>query len=191
METKHEFQAHRPSSHNPPDLSNIGPGCVVQARRHGFFETIAADTLVLVDEGNMKAAEKRITDFETAWDEAEPSLYPKDRPLGAQSTMLPTPRSRRACIAARSHPGTESRVRTHRDAEEPDRKLNYSNLPNTSKHIKRRMPERKKSCSRLLSPAASQSSPRSPTPRSPARKTLKEVRAARDAANACRRRQGR
>ncbi len=45
----------------------------------GSFETIASDTLVLVDEGDMKAAEKRITDFETAWDEAEPSLYPKDK----------------------------------------------------------------------------------------------------------------
>lgn len=43
------------------------------------FEAIASDTLLLVDKGEMKAAEKRITDFETAWDEAEATLYPKDK----------------------------------------------------------------------------------------------------------------
>lgn len=43
------------------------------------FEAIASDTLLLVDKGEMKAAEKRITDFEAAWDEAESSLYPKDK----------------------------------------------------------------------------------------------------------------
>lgn len=43
------------------------------------FEAIASDTLVLVDKGEMKAAEKRITDFETAWDNAESTLYPKDK----------------------------------------------------------------------------------------------------------------
>ena len=43
------------------------------------FEAIASDTLVLVDKGEMKAAEKRITDFETAWDKAESTLYPKDK----------------------------------------------------------------------------------------------------------------
>lgn len=41
------------------------------------FERIATDTLVLVDKGELKAAEKRITDFETAWDKAEPTLRPK------------------------------------------------------------------------------------------------------------------
>lgn len=45
----------------------------------GSFEAIASDTLLLVDKGDMKAAEKRITDFETAWDNAEASLYPKDK----------------------------------------------------------------------------------------------------------------
>lgn len=43
------------------------------------FETIARDTLVLVDKGDLKGAEKRITDFETAWDQAEPTLRPKNK----------------------------------------------------------------------------------------------------------------
>lgn len=45
----------------------------------GTFEAIASDTLLLVDKGDMKAAEKRITDFEAVWDNAEPTLYPKDK----------------------------------------------------------------------------------------------------------------
>ena len=43
------------------------------------FERMAHDTLLLVDKGELKAAEKRITDFETAWDKAEPTLRPKDK----------------------------------------------------------------------------------------------------------------
>jgi hypothetical protein len=43
------------------------------------FVTIANDTLVLVDKGEMKAAERRITDFEAAWDQAEPKLFAKDK----------------------------------------------------------------------------------------------------------------
>lgn len=43
------------------------------------FEAIAIDTLSLVDRGDMIAAQRRITDFETAWDNAEPTLYPKDK----------------------------------------------------------------------------------------------------------------
>lgn len=43
------------------------------------FESIASDTLGLVAAGDMKAAEKRITDFETAWDKAEPKLYAADK----------------------------------------------------------------------------------------------------------------
>ena len=43
------------------------------------FETIAHDTLVLVDKGELNAAKKRIKDFETAWDKAESTLYPKSK----------------------------------------------------------------------------------------------------------------
>lgn len=42
------------------------------------LETIASNTLVLVDKGDFKAAKKRITDFETAWDKAEPAMRPKN-----------------------------------------------------------------------------------------------------------------
>jgi hypothetical protein len=40
------------------------------------FETIASDTLALVKNNDLEAAAKRITDFESAWDSAEPALYP-------------------------------------------------------------------------------------------------------------------
>lgn len=40
------------------------------------FATIAKDTLTLVEKGDLAAAEKRITDFETAWDKAQPKLRP-------------------------------------------------------------------------------------------------------------------
>lgn len=42
------------------------------------FEKIASDTLALVKRNDMKAAEARIKTFETAWDKAEPTLYPKN-----------------------------------------------------------------------------------------------------------------
>ena len=44
-----------------------------------MFKSLANDTLVLVGKNDMAGAEKRITDFETAWDNAEPTLYPKDK----------------------------------------------------------------------------------------------------------------
>jgi hypothetical protein len=40
------------------------------------YEAIAVDTLAIVKKGDMVAAEKRITDFETAWDNAEPTMRP-------------------------------------------------------------------------------------------------------------------
>lgn len=40
------------------------------------YEAIAVDTLAIVKTGDMTAAEKRITDFETAWDDAEPTMRP-------------------------------------------------------------------------------------------------------------------
>jgi hypothetical protein len=43
------------------------------------FEAIANDTLALVENNDLVAAQKRITDFETAWDAGEPTLYPKDK----------------------------------------------------------------------------------------------------------------
>ena len=40
------------------------------------FKTIIADVKALVDKGHMAAAAKRITDFETAWDQAETAIRP-------------------------------------------------------------------------------------------------------------------
>jgi hypothetical protein len=41
------------------------------------FQTITVDTARLVDAGDLKAAKARITDLETAWDQAEETLQPK------------------------------------------------------------------------------------------------------------------
>ncbi len=65
-----------------PTLTNSAFAATEQVVKLGDlsnFETIASDTLTLVSKGDMTAAEKRITDFETAWDNAEPTLYPKDK----------------------------------------------------------------------------------------------------------------
>ncbi|NLS01578.1 hypothetical protein HGP17_32490 [Rhizobium sp. P38BS-XIX] len=43
------------------------------------FKLIANDTLKLVDAGDMTGAQKRITDFETAWDKAQSKLYPLNK----------------------------------------------------------------------------------------------------------------
>ncbi|WP_233138071.1 hypothetical protein [Agrobacterium vaccinii] len=44
-----------------------------------MFETIASDTLALIDKGDLSDAKKRITDFETAWDKAQSRLYHLDK----------------------------------------------------------------------------------------------------------------
>ncbi|MER8187284.1 hypothetical protein [Kitasatospora sp. NPDC094015] len=43
------------------------------------FRTITADTLAKLDAGDQAAATARVTDLETAWDDAQPTLEPKDR----------------------------------------------------------------------------------------------------------------
>jgi hypothetical protein len=43
------------------------------------FEAIATDTLELVSKGDLAAARKRVTVFESAWDSEQPRLYPLNK----------------------------------------------------------------------------------------------------------------
>jgi hypothetical protein len=42
------------------------------------YKTITRDTLALVRTGDQSGAQDRITDLETAWDDDQPTLQPKD-----------------------------------------------------------------------------------------------------------------
>lgn len=65
----------------PASFAAGNPSAYAQAAHVGglgdltSFDGIAEDTLGLVKAHNWAAAEKRVTDFETAWDAAEPKLY--------------------------------------------------------------------------------------------------------------------
>ena len=87
------------------------------------FEIIAGDTLKLIGKGQLKDARKRITDFETAWDKAEPELFARDKKawsaiddaadaaIGSLRAPKPTEVDARktvsALIDALKHPATE------------------------------------------------------------------------------------
>ena len=43
------------------------------------MQTVVRETQAIAEKGDLPAAEKRITDFETLWDEAEPTLRPKNK----------------------------------------------------------------------------------------------------------------
>lgn len=78
------------------------------------YEAIVADTSKLVEAGDLTAAEKRITDFETKWDQAESTLRPKapaawgnvdaaaDRAFAALRARNPAPEKARQALAALS-----------------------------------------------------------------------------------------
>ena len=43
------------------------------------MQTVIKDTLAIAEKGDLAAAEKRVTDFETLWDGAEPTLRPMNK----------------------------------------------------------------------------------------------------------------
>ena len=76
------------------------------------FKTIIGDVQALVDKGDMVAARARITDFESAWDQAETAIRPLDQTgwgnidgasdgaLSATRSSKSTPEQVKAALAA-------------------------------------------------------------------------------------------
>jgi hypothetical protein len=70
------------------------------------------DTQALADKGDMVAAEKRITDFETLWDDGEPTL----RPMNKDAWSNVDSASDGALKALRSKTPDAAKIKTKLDA---------------------------------------------------------------------------
>ncbi len=98
----------------PTAMAPVVPGQVLHHFAAGDlanFKTITQDTLNLVQAGDNAGATKRITDLETAWDQAEGTLKPKDKAgwtalddridvaLSAVRTKTPDPAAERQALS--------------------------------------------------------------------------------------------
>jgi hypothetical protein len=98
-----------PASHTDTPFASADPLGDLAA-----YATIVADTRDLAESGDLAGAEKRITDFETQWDDAEPTMRPKepsawgnvdaaaDHALAALRTRQPDPAKVKGALTALS-----------------------------------------------------------------------------------------
>lgn len=87
-----------------PDQARTAVQAHFPADQVASFRTITDDTLALVQQGDQAGAKHRVTDLETAWDDAQDALGAADCQAWASSTSRSTRCSLRSVLGPRTRP---------------------------------------------------------------------------------------